>query len=210
MHSKGFFFCDGSHYVFEKGRCLTMCDVNEFGLIRCKFVFAKQIAYTPSKSRCAFCFIDIASVEPFIVLEAWLKLIKSAHSKIRVDKQTLVNIWPTKCKPCLNLACVMMWNSVHRYLPFERAFELQRCNGVILADEIPVGAACHFLIKRMAFFKIEWKHCGQRRRLSASFQSIYVLLAQIISPKHRQRYISGCVIFFMKQALSGFKWRLSH
>ena len=109
----------------------------------------------PHASRRFFCFIYVAFVKPLVVFEAWFKLIKSAHSKIRVDKQTLVNIWATKCKACLKLACVMMWNSIHRYLPFERAFELQQCDCVILTDKIPVGAACHFLIKRMAFFKIE-------------------------------------------------------
>ena len=77
----------------------------------------------------------VASVQPLIVFEAWLHVIKFAHSKIGVDKQTLANIWATKCKACLYLLPVVMWDSVHCYLPFERTFELQQDNGVGLVQK---------------------------------------------------------------------------
>ena len=89
------------------------------------------------------------------MFETWLQVIKFAHSKIGVDKQTLVNIWAAESKACLYLLTVVMWDSVHCYLPFERTFELQQDNGVGLYEKVAVGAARHFFVKRMILCKLQ-------------------------------------------------------
>ena len=109
-------------------------------------MFAIKIANAPCKSWCFFCFVYVASVQPLVVFEAWLQVIKFAHSKICVKEQTLVNIWATKCKACLYLLPVVMWNSIHCYLPFK----LQQDNEVGFIHKVAVGTAK--------------KHCGQRHQ----------------------------------------------
>ena len=140
------------------------------------------------------------------VCQAWLQVIKFAHSKIGVDKQTLVNIWATKCKACLYLLPVVMWDSLHCYLPFERTFELQQENGVCLVQKVTVGAARHFFVKRRILCKIQ--------RNTVAKNSHAVLLLEVFSRNRLEKSApctGGFIVRrywpyrFLENASAGFK-----